>query len=407
MTESDIPSLIALGGLISLSAFFSGSETALIGSKRVALDNEAEKGNRAAKRALKLLDDPGSLLGTILVGNNLVNVAAAAIAAVLLGPFKATVVMTLLLLMIGEIPPKTLSSMWPERISKLVAYPITLFQWIFKPVVWITTTVTYLLLWPITRNMKPKRRFFSEEEIRLALDRSQDAGELEPGEARMAQEVLDLDKIRIEDIMIPLAEAACLERDWPLERVIELVRRRRFSRYPVFLPDTRQTVGILHIKDLVVGDLSGGWQAFIRSLPLRPKDMDADDLLRDMQIARFHMAAVVDEGGEVIGFVMMERILEEIVGEIADEHAPEADPVQTLDTGVFCVRGDLEVADVARILNVDLNVEDPEQTIAALYREACENKPTSAVRIGQALIRSGKRGYIVQIMDWSPGMDEE
>lgn len=399
MIESDLPSIIALICLLLLSAFFSGSETALIGSKRVRLGLEADEGRKWAKIALKLLKDPGSLLGTILVGNNLVNVAAAVIVATLLGPVKATILVTLLLLLVGEIPPKTMAAMWPEKVTRLVVYPIAGARFVFFPVVWITTFLANLLLWPVTRNLRPRRMFYSEAEIQSALDESQEAGELEPGEARMAQESLELDEIQLKDIMIPFEKIAGLELDLTIEQVREVVKRARFSRYPVYYPGARRVRGMLHIKDLVIHSDEERWQTVIRKLHERPMDMDADDLLREMQIARFHMAAIVDGKRRIIGLVTMERILEEIVGEIADEHDREVDPIREVDRGIYRVRKDLEVADVARILNVDIPADEPEQTIDEFYRNQTENKPTSGLRFGSLLIRYGKKGYLITLFD--------
>ena len=137
----------------------------------------------------------------------------------------------------------------------------------------------------------------------------------------------------------------------------------------------------------------------IRQLPRRHSDTDADDLLRDMQIARYHMVAVTDGNQSIIGYLTMERILEEIVGEIADEHDREVDPVKTLGRGRYRVRGDLEVADVERILNVDLEAKNDEQTVAEYYQSLSGKRPTSEIRIGPTLVRPTKGGYMIQFSD--------
>ncbi|RJO64812.1 MAG: HlyC/CorC family transporter [Myxococcales bacterium] len=409
MSDVDLPSILLLIVLLLFSAFFSASETALIGSRRVRLMAEAEKGHKWAKRSLKLLEDPAMLLGSILIGNNLVNIAAVALGTSLMGPAVATIVMTVVILMAGEIPPKTLSALWPESVTRVIVLPITVVTYVLRPVVWLTSFLTDLILLPFTHKLGPTRRFLSREEITTALDMSQDAGELEPGEARMVQYVLELPKVHLADIMIPAAEAAIIMRDWPLERVREEVRQRRFTRYPVFLPEAKRPNGMLHIKDLLIAGDTARWQSLVRPLPYRPHDMDADDLLREMQIARFHMTAVVDAEQNVVGYVTMEHILEEIVGVIADEHDVEADPVQTLDDDLFQVRGDLEVADVAMLLNVDIPVEDQEQTIDALYRASVGRQPASNLRLGRLLIRPAKKsfkGYIVAIMPEATNGDD-
>lgn len=402
---------LILGALVVFSAFFSGSETALIGSRRVTLHTQSEKGDRPSRLALRLLQRPTWLLSTLLVGNNLVNTLAAAIGTYLWGPFWATLIVTMVLLLFGEITPKTIAAHWPERFVRVIAFPVTLLTYILAPLVWLTSKFTEILLWPFTKRIGPSPRFFSKDELITALEQSQGAGELEPSEAVMAQEILDLHNLPIREIMIAKDEAAVLMRDWTLDQVVAEIQRRRFTRYPVYAPDGNKPFGMLHIKDLLLhrDELQGRWQLLIRSLPIRPADMTANDLLRDMQILRYHMAGVADESKNIIGFVTMEGILEEIVGEIADEHSVEDDPVKTLDEGIYQVRGDLEVSDVAQILNIDLPTEKDDQTVEELYLERCEGKKACAVRVGQALIRYGKLGYVFMTFDKDDpvGIEEE
>ncbi len=399
MSEGDITSIILFIILLVLSAFFSGSETALIGSKRVKLISRADQGSKGAKKALELLEDPGALLGTILVGNNLVNVAAAAIAATLLGPVYATIFVTLALLMIGEIPPKTMAAQWPERIARLVSYPIAILKRLFLPFVWITTTLTDLILLPITRKMGPQRRFFSREELQTALDLSADAGELEPAEARMAQEVLDLDEMRIRDVMIPLEKTSVVYSDWSFQRLLDEIRIQQHTRYPIMDRDQLLPIGMLHVKDILISGNNPDWLALKRNLPWKSQNTHLDDLLRDMQIERYHFAGVLDGDGAPVGFVMMESVLEEIVGEIADEHDQEDDPIHSMGPNKYCVRGDLEMADISRILNVELPIEVQEMSIASLYAQHLGSKSTAKLHIGDALIRRSKRGYLVTVLE--------
>lgn len=400
MQEGDIPSIIALAALLVLSGFFSGSETAIIGSERITLSNLAKNGSRSARLVLKLLDDPKTLLGTILVGNNLVNVAAAAVGAVLLGPIWATIIITIALLLIGEIPPKTLAAQWPDKISRIVAYPIAALTILFRPIVWITNMTTSLLLWPLTRGKSERKESYSEDELQTALAESQNAGELEPGEARMAQEILELDTIPITDIMIPVDDAAIVREDWDFERVLDKIHKSRFTRYPVYGDNPDKPVGMLHIKDLLVHANIAHWKRLVRPLPAKPDTIMADDLLREMQLARFHMAAIVNKTGEVVGFVTMESILEEIVGEIADEHDRELDPIRLIEEGTYSIRKDLEIADIARILNLDIDIEDAEQSISSLFVHSSHDYPTNEVRLGEdILIRNGKQGYVLHVIN--------
>ena len=400
MSERDWLGYVALMALFACSAFFSAAETALLSSKRVHLQALAEHEHRSARMALKLLEHPGNLLATLLVGNNVVNVAAATLGAVMFGPLKATVIITLAVLFIGEIPPKTMAAHWPERLSLFFAYPVRVMQILLTPLVWLASRFTDLILWPFSKRLGvPSQRFFSREEIKTAIDESQDAGELEPGETRMAQEALDLAKAKIGDLMLPSAEAACLRYEMSRAEVMAELRLRRFSRYPLFKKGVARPVGILHIKDLLLANPEVPWQSLKRSLPFRLATMDAADLLRDMQILRFHMAAVVDEAGSVVGFITLERLIEEIVGEITDEHERESDPIQALDIGTFQVRSDLAVRDVALLLNVDLETDEPDLSIDSYFRKVTGGVSASTLRIGDGMIRPGKNGYLVFLFE--------
>ncbi len=407
MSENDVLAYLGLLFLLLFSAFFSGSETALIGSRRLILTTQAQKGNRSAQRALDLIREPGSLLGTILVGNNLVNVAAAALGAYLWGPVTATVVITLLLLLIGEIPPKTLATYWPEKIAKTVSWPISQFKRLFWPLAWIAQSLTDLILRPLFKKVGPRRGYFSQDEISTALGLSQAEGELEPGEARMAQETLELDKTLLEEIMIPLKDTATLQKDWNLDRVEKEIRSSRFSRYPVYDHRGRPMKRMLHIKDLVLATHRKYWYGLTRTLEVRPGTMPADDLLREMQIGRFHMCAVAQEDGSIVGYVTMESVLEEIVGEITDEHDKEDDPVKTQGENKYLVRGDLELADVQLILNIDLEADDPEQTLEDYYRERAGGRPFSYIVVGRSRIRASKKKFIVEIFEDEEALEEE
>lgn len=400
MLDIDFFEIITLFGLLFLSAFFSGSETALIGSRKVKLEAESDKGNKLAGKALELLQDPGALLSTILVGNNLVNVAAAALVTSMIGPVYATLVVTVMLLVFGEIPPKTIAATWPEKMAVLVSYPIAVVHRLLSPFVWVITLITDIIMVPFSGKMGTKKRFFSREELLVALDHSQDAGELEPSEAQLMQEVIEFNAVKAKDIMIPVEEAAVLEYSWSIERVLEEIKQRRFTRYPVLKKNNGNNAKILHIKDLLVSGNMKNWQGLLRPLPYRSQDMDADDLMRDMQILRYHMAALRDDEKNVVGYVTMEHLLEEIVGEIADEHDQEEDPVvRTIDPDVYRVRKDLQVSDIEQILNVDLDSENDKQTIEELYLAKRGDRTSSDIRIGAALIRPRKHGYMIEMLE--------
>ncbi|MFH0943724.1 MAG: hemolysin family protein [Planctomycetota bacterium] len=352
--------VVSLCVLIALSAFFSGSETALIGSSGVRLHHMAASGSRGADRVLKMLRQPSELLGTILVGNNLVNVMAAALTTTLIGPVYATVVITIVLLVCAEVTPKTLAASRPEYYATKVAAPIQGLTALLRPVVWAMTAVTKLLLNPFLGRGAGQEQRLSRQELLTAISLGAREGELEPSETRMAREVLALKDKPVRRIMIPLEDVAGIPESATFRQVEEEFVRSGFTRYPVYRAEKSEMVGMLLVKDLLINreEVGGNWLQYVRPLMSCRADLEADELLRDMQIQRSHMAGVEDEQGRFVGLVTMEDVLEEIVGEIQDESDPQAELIRELSEDRFTVRGDAEVDDLCKVINVDLGDRD-------------------------------------------------
>ncbi|MBN2495709.1 MAG: HlyC/CorC family transporter [Deltaproteobacteria bacterium] len=380
--------VIGLAALIVLSAFFSGSETALIGSGRVKLNHMARQGSRGAKRALGLLEHPSELLATILVGNNLVNVMAAAIATALMGPLYATLVITLLLLVFAEITPKTLAASQPERIACWIAWPVRLFGLLFLPVVWVTTSLTDVLLWPFRGRRRGQQRRLSRQELLTAIHLGARDGELEPSETRMTHEVLALKDTPVSRIMLPLDEVDAVPETASLEDLFRELARSGNTRYPVYRQEPAEMVGLLIVKDLLVyrEGMEENWRAYVRPLMRCQADLEADELLRDMQLQRSHMAAVEDADGRAIGIVTMEDVLEEIVGEIQDEYDDEVELVREIRPGRYFARGDVEVDDLCKVINVDLGPIAEHITLAEWFSKRASPGGSGRLKAGAARV---------------------
>lgn len=383
--------LISLVILVVLSAFFSGSETALIGSGRVKLNHLAASGNRGALRALALLARPSKLLGTILVGNNLVNVMAAALATTLIGPVYATLVITLVLLVFAEITPKTLATTKPELFASRIALPVQIFGYLFRPVVWMTTMVTDALLWPFLGRRGKRTPGLSRQELLTAIKLGARDGELEPAETRMTQEILALKDKPISSIMIPLAEVDAIPESASFEDVLNEFIRTGNTRCPVYRGDRREMIGLVLVKDVIIHreGMEENWRKFVRPLMHCQASLEADELLRDMQIQHSHMAAVDDEDGRSVGLVTMEDVLEEIVGEIQDEYDDdEGELIREVSPGRFVVRGDAEVDDMCKVINVDLGQRDQHITLANWFEKRAQGGPGKMRRVkaGQARV---------------------
>jgi CBS domain containing-hemolysin-like protein len=400
-------SIAALSVLIVLSAFFSGSETALVAANRVKLNHLAANGATGAKRALELLRRPSKLLAVILVGNNLVNVMATALATTLLGPVYATVVITLVLLVFAEITPKSLAVVKAEPFASAVAFPVQVFGVFFRPIVWLTSGVTEFLLWPFLRGKKRQATSLSRQELLTAIKLGARDGELEPSETRMAEEVLLLKDKPINRIMIPVEEVDTISESSRLVEVMEEFRRTGNTRYPVYRGEVTEMIGVLLVKDLILHHegMEENWLQYVRPLMRCRDSLEADEVLRDMQIQRSHLAAVENDDEEIIGIVTMEDILEEIVGEILDEHDADVELIQEYSPGRYVVRGDAEVDDMCKVINVDLGQRDQQGTLSEWFEKRAP-KTTSKnrrVKVGSTrVIHKGKNRFEI----WMKGRTE-
>jgi putative hemolysin len=395
MEPSLIGPIALVVGLIVLSAFFSLSETALIASGRIKLSYAAEKGDRGAKRAHDLLEKPAALLATILVGNNLVNVMAAATATEIVGPVYTTVFMTLILVIFGEITPKTLAVHHPELLAARVARPITFFVHLFKPVVWVVNGVIAVLLWPVTRGTRGLERKFSRQELIAAIRLGAREGALEPGEARVTREILALKDVPVRRIMIPLDEVDAIDESSTYEEVMREISQSENTRYPVYRNQPAEMVGLLLAKDLLVHreGAEENWRWYVRPLLRCKSDLEADELLRDMQIRHSHLAAVSDESGRAVGIVTMEDILEEIVGDIQDEYdTEETTLIREQSPGRYMVHGCIEVDDLCKVINIDLGHVDQHVTLAEWFDKRSRAEPAKVRRLKVGTARIMPRG---------------
>jgi CBS domain containing-hemolysin-like protein len=409
MEASWVWPVIALASLIVLSAFFSGSETALIGSGRIKLAHMTEMNVRGARRALSLVETPGELLATILVGNNLVNVMAATVATVLLGPVYATILVTLLLLIFAEITPKTLAAHQPERFAARVAGPIQLFGHLFRPVVWVTTGLTDLFLWPFLGGKRLRERRLSRQELLVAIRLGARDGELEPSESRMTREVLALKDTPVSRIMIPLQNVEGIPESADYEEVMREVTRSGNTRYPIYRDDLADPFGLLHAKDLLINreGAEENWRRYVRPLIRCSASLEVDELLRDMQIQRSHMTAVEDAQGAVIGIVTMEDVLEEIVGEIQDEYDDdEVELIREINPGRFLVHGKMEVDDLCKVINADLGQKDQNVTLSQWFEKRCTAECGSPrrLKVGRVRVIRRERERFEILIRWTSGL---
>ncbi|MCF6178741.1 MAG: CNNM domain-containing protein [Geopsychrobacter sp.] len=371
MTEDTLWRLTVLLLLLLLSAFFSGSETAFLALDRLRIKYLQQKGHPGAERLAGLLGHPDRLLAGILIGNNLVNIAASVFATGLFvhyygehGELLTILVLTPVLLIVSEVCPKTYAAQYPEKTSFFVLRPILLVLWLFSPVIRVVTFVSGLLT-GFLRGNEPENESLSEDEIRAIIEVGEESGVVAAEQRRMLHGVFDLSATRVRDVMLPRTEMVGLEADSSFQTVLETLRSTRHSRFPVYRENLDNIVGIIHSKDIL--EYVDNQQGFaLKSLCRKPFFVPESNriaaLLQSFRKRKQHLAVVVDEYGGVEGLVTLEDVVEEIVGEIHDEHDIVEVDFRPLGPKRFLVDGAVSL----RLLNRHFNLTMPEEHVTTL-----------------------------------------
>jgi putative hemolysin len=326
-----IPQIIILVVLLACSAFFSGSETALMAVSRLRL-KQLEKGHRNTVRMVnRVLEKPEKLISTILLGNNLVNVAMSAIATAIAisiwgdsGIVYVTIILTLVILVFAEITPKVYAKYHSDRISLLTAPILRVLMMIFHPFITLLTFIARYMLMLLGVDIKrAKRPLVTESEVKAFIQIGWEDGSITAEEKRLLARVFTMNDVTVGDIMVPEKKMAVLSTESFLKEVLRTIRRTGFSRYPVSREKSREIIGFLHAKDLLGKSANvklGSMQNVIRPAYFIPQDKKIDAQLRAFKARKLHQAVVLDEKGKVAGLVTLEDILEQMVGSIEDEY---------------------------------------------------------------------------------------
>ncbi|WP_193074074.1 HlyC/CorC family transporter [Pseudomonas sp. FME51] len=387
--------LLILVVLIALSAFFSSSETSMMSLNRYRLKHLSKKGHRGAQRAEDLLGRPDRLLGTILVGNNIVNILAASIASVIAvqlwgdaGIAISTILLTIIILIFGEITPKTLAALRPEMIAFRVAIILSLLQRVLYPVVWLCGTVSNGLLRLLGVNPKSNQNGqLSAEELRTVVNE----GTLGITRKRqnMLLSILDLEKMTVNDIMVPRNEAYGIDLDDDMSVILDQLRTSHHTRLPIFRGDINNVTGLVHMR--IIARLLSRDELTKESLIASSKDpyfipenTPLHTQLLNFQKHKRRIGFVVDEYGDVIGLVTLEDILEEIVGEFTTDLLPANHDIHPQTDGSYVIDGSVALRAINRQLLWKLP-EDGPKTLNGLITERLENIPDNSVglSIGQ------------------------
>ena len=371
--------------LFILSGFFSGSEVALISVNKFRIKKLAEEGNKNAKIVDKLLENPQRFLTTILVGNNLVNIAAASIATDLaiktfgnLGVGIATGVVTITILIFGEIIPKNLAISNSEKFSLFVARPLYFFEKIFF--------LLSVLLSGVVRIMPSSQRrtpLLTEEEIKTIIEYGAREGVIEKEEKEIIKSVFKFGDTDVKEIMVPRIDIVAIEADKTVEEALDLILKTGHSKIPVYEGNIDNIIGMIYVKD-VLQHVKEGKNPKVKDITRKvlfvPESKKIDDLLREMQESKIHMAIVVDEYGGVSGLVTLEDIIEEIVGEIEDEFDREEKKIIKLSENEAIVDARLSISDVEEALNIKLPKGEYD-TIAGLILDILEKIPNVGEKV--------------------------
>jgi Mg2+/Co2+ transporter CorB len=424
--QGDIITIAAILVLILLSAFFSGSETALTAASEARIHQLSLRGRKRAGIVLRLREQNETLIGSILIGNNITNICASALATSLMialfgeaGVAYATVVMTILVVIFAEVLPKTYAINNPDRSALAVAPIINALVWILKPfsvaVRVMVRGVLRIFGVRIRTGIGDEER---EEELRGMIDLHRGPGPEVSEERAMLRSILDLGEVWVEEIMTHRRNVAMIDADLPLDTILDEAMESPYTRIPIYRGDQDEIIGILHGKALLRAirghdgeDLSGLDIEKIATPPwFIPESNNLLDQLQEFRARREHFAVVVDEYGTFQGVVTLEDILEEIVGEIDDEHDISVAGVRIQTDGSYLVNGTVTIRDLNRELDWRLPDEDA-STIAGLVLHEARVIPA----IGQEFLFHGfrfkilrrQRNQITQIRVWKVELDAD
>jgi CBS domain containing-hemolysin-like protein len=374
--------LVLLVILIFLSAIFSSSELAVFSLSDAKIHHFVEKKLRNAGLLQRLKKDSHKLLITILIGNNIVNIASASIATALSFKFFsgnsaiaiATGAMTLIILTFGEIIPKAFATRKAKSIALFMAPVIQFLMIIFYPLVLLFDFLTSSVV-----SDDDELELVTEDEVRDIVKMSEEQGEIKEQEEEMIQNIFKLDDTFAEDAMTPRPDIYSFEADKTVGEVRLLIKESGFSRVPVYEGDLDNTVGVIYAKDLLGLDDGVGLKTIMRPVFFVPETKKVDSLLRDFKAKKIHIAMVVNEHGTVVGLITIEDLLEEIVGEIYDEMDSPTDGVEGLlkkgDRGELFVRGKIELDELEKLLDVHFDDGLENNTLSGLFMEKLNRVP--------------------------------
>ena len=368
--DSSVPiQAITIVFLILLSAFFSSAETSMTAANRIHIRSLAEQGNKRAITLEKVISNSGKMLSTILIGNNIVNIAASSLATTftikVLGNMYigvATGVMTLLVLLFGEITPKTIATLQADRLALAYARPVYWLMTILTPVIFIVGKLAGGILFVLRIDPNARQGTITEHELRSMVNASQENGVIEREEKQMIYNVFDFGDSSAKDVMIPRIDMTFIDVESTYKELMDIFKEDMHTRFPVFEDNTDNVIGIINVKDLLLYPENEEFS--IRKILREPyftyEYKRTTDLMMEMRKASVNLAIVLDEYGSTAGLVTLEDLLEEIVGEIRDEYdEDEEEPIREIQQNrEYEVLGSAKLNDINEVLGTKLESED-------------------------------------------------
>lgn len=376
--------LITLFALILLSAFFSATETAFTSLNRARLKARASDGNKKAGKVLSIVDDYDKILFTLLIGNNIVNITATTIATLLfiaimankdLAPTLSTIVLTVVVLIFGEIVPKTFAKEYPERFAEFSYYPVRFFTVVLFPLAAVFTG----LKWLIKKLFRFKgEEGINEEELLNIVEEANEDGTIDDTETELISSAIEFHDSEVGDILIPRVNVVAIPFDMPMDKIKHVFFKNAYSRLPVYNGTIDKIIGMIHERDFFTaldrGDKS--ISGIVKKTAIATEHMKISTLLSSMQRQKVHLAIVVDEYGGTLGIVTMEDILEELVGEIWDEHDEVVNYFEKISPNTYLVDGNADLGDFFELFSIETEEDEfDSQTVGGWVLEKTGELP--------------------------------
>ena len=382
MDDGSLTLLVALVILVAFSAFFSASETAFSSLNQIRLKSRAEDGDPSAARVLAMSEQYDKLLSTILIGNNIVNIAAASIGTVLFtrlldpqrGATVSTIVLTIVVLIFGEVTPKSLAKEMPERVATAVSPFLSLLMLLLSPLTWLFTQWKKLLGHFIHSG---EADTITEGELMTMVSEAESDGELTDRESQLIRSAIEFDDVEVEEILTPRVDVVAVEDTTSLEELAQTFAESGYSRLPVYHDNIDNIIGVVHEKDFSLAKLKKAATVEELVVPTlyTTGTTQISQLLRTLREQHHHMAVVVDEYGGTEGIITLEDILEELVGEIWDEHDEVTEDFRQQSDGSWLVAGSASVDDLFETLDLPEDEDIDSNTVNGLVQEKTRHLP--------------------------------